>query len=63
MKYRVASLATMALVLVVCAGATVLADKPPEKLTRYHQHEQAQALADLSEADQRAASQLETDPR
>lgn len=63
MKYRVASLATMALVLVVCAGATVLADKPPEKLTRYHQHEQAQALADLPEADQRAASQLETDPR
>ena len=62
MKYRVISLLTAALLVVFCAGATILADKPPEKLVRSHQHEQAQALDDLPAHDRQAASQLNIGP-
>lgn len=62
MKYRVISLLTAALLVVFCAGATILADKPPERLVRYHQHEQAQTLADLPVQDRQAASQLAIEP-
>ena len=61
MRYRVCALAIACLVVVFCTGASLAADRPPERLERYHQHEQAQQLGDLPAHDQAAARSTATE--
>lgn len=60
-KYQVIAVAAAIIAVVSVSAATIINQNKglPE---RYHQHEQAQQLADLPEADRTAASSLSTDP-
>lgn len=55
MKYKVIAAAVAVLVVAVVGVATIM-DQNQSLPERYHQHEQAQQLADLPEADRTAAS-------
>lgn len=61
MKYRAIAAAAAVLVIAV-AGVATAVDRNQGLPERYHQHEQAQRLADLSEPDRAAASSMSLDP-
>lgn len=61
MKYKIIAIALAAFVLVAAGIATVV-DQNQSLPERYHQHKQAQQLADLPESDRTAASSTSIDP-
>lgn len=61
MKYKIIAIAVAVLAL-IAAGIATLVDQNQALPERYHQHEKAQQLADLSESDRAAASSRSTDP-
>ncbi|MDO4290737.1 MAG: CotH kinase family protein [Eggerthellaceae bacterium] len=60
-RFRLVAVLSCVVVLVVCAGAVVLDNMGPSGIERYWQHEHAQQLEDLPEADREAASSLNID--